>query len=449
MTTRAPQGYRQRERGAILVHVAVAFIGLLSFSALTIDYGVMWVSRREAQNAADAGALAGALSLAFEAPGDVSPTGRPRVSARAVAVSHLVWGQAPSVTVASDVTVGPCPDPLANPNVIVPGTDVCLRVDVYRDQAHANPLPTYFAQLVGIGSQDVRATATARVMAGNSTNCLKPWAVADKWDEADGAETDWNSGLYPDGDPDFWNATDPDGVPTSTATFDPYEKKDPEPDLYVPPQDASCYGSITCAGTGYHIYDTAGNTCCDYGRRLRLKISQEETQVSSGWFLALRLLDSTGGADYNWNIKNCNGTTVSVGDALPLDTEPGNKVGPTRQGVESDIDSLVNKDPNATWNDDYFGPGQGAVISPNFGPNQSPRIVPIPVFNVDEYLATGPSGMSTIVVRNILGFFIEGMCPDNNKQVCGRLTSIPGDFATGGGTVSGPSSFIKKIVLIR
>ena len=53
-------------RGAVLVHVAVAIIGLLAFSALTIDYGVMWMSRRQAQNAADAAALAGALSLAFD-----------------------------------------------------------------------------------------------------------------------------------------------------------------------------------------------------------------------------------------------------------------------------------------------------------------------------------------------------------------------------------------------
>ncbi len=60
----------RHERGAVLVHVTVAIIGLLAFSALVVDYGVMWSARRQAQNAADAAALAGAISMAFTAPGD-------------------------------------------------------------------------------------------------------------------------------------------------------------------------------------------------------------------------------------------------------------------------------------------------------------------------------------------------------------------------------------------
>ena len=56
------------ENGAVLVHVAVAMIGLVAFSALSVDYGVMWSSRRQAQNAADAAAHAGAVSLAFDNP---------------------------------------------------------------------------------------------------------------------------------------------------------------------------------------------------------------------------------------------------------------------------------------------------------------------------------------------------------------------------------------------
>ena len=46
------------ERGAILIHVAIALLGLLAFSAFSIDHGVMMVSRGQAQTAADAGALA-------------------------------------------------------------------------------------------------------------------------------------------------------------------------------------------------------------------------------------------------------------------------------------------------------------------------------------------------------------------------------------------------------
>ncbi len=39
----------------MLVQVAIALVGLIAFSAFVIDYGVMWVARRQAQNAADAG----------------------------------------------------------------------------------------------------------------------------------------------------------------------------------------------------------------------------------------------------------------------------------------------------------------------------------------------------------------------------------------------------------
>ena len=49
-----------RERGAVLVHVAIGLIAFMAFSTFVVDYGVFWLSRRQAQNAADAGALAGA-----------------------------------------------------------------------------------------------------------------------------------------------------------------------------------------------------------------------------------------------------------------------------------------------------------------------------------------------------------------------------------------------------
>ena len=51
------------DRGAIIIHVAFALLALIAFSAFVVDMGVMWVSRRQAQNAADAGALAGAVAL--------------------------------------------------------------------------------------------------------------------------------------------------------------------------------------------------------------------------------------------------------------------------------------------------------------------------------------------------------------------------------------------------
>jgi len=56
---------RSRERGQMLVIVALMMVTLLAFLALLIDAGHIYVQRRLAQNAADAGALAGVRALAY------------------------------------------------------------------------------------------------------------------------------------------------------------------------------------------------------------------------------------------------------------------------------------------------------------------------------------------------------------------------------------------------
>jgi hypothetical protein len=52
-----------RERGQALIIVAFAAVGLFAFAALAIDGGTVFARKRQAQNAADAAALAGALAL--------------------------------------------------------------------------------------------------------------------------------------------------------------------------------------------------------------------------------------------------------------------------------------------------------------------------------------------------------------------------------------------------
>ncbi|MGH9197813.1 MAG: pilus assembly protein TadG-related protein, partial [Acidimicrobiia bacterium] len=44
----------------------MGLLAVTAFSAFVVDYGVLWVGRRQAQNAADAAARAGAVSLAFD-----------------------------------------------------------------------------------------------------------------------------------------------------------------------------------------------------------------------------------------------------------------------------------------------------------------------------------------------------------------------------------------------
>lgn len=51
------------QRGQSFVILAVAFIGMLGFAGLAIDGGMLYSDRRNAQNAADAASMAGALAL--------------------------------------------------------------------------------------------------------------------------------------------------------------------------------------------------------------------------------------------------------------------------------------------------------------------------------------------------------------------------------------------------
>jgi hypothetical protein len=177
---------------------------------------------------------------------------------------------------------------------------------------------------------------------------------------------------------------------------------------------------------------------------LHLKVGDKtDFDFATGWFAALALLDSKGGKDYKNNIKGCVGITYKVGDVIPIDTEPGEKVGPTRQGTEQDADSLINQDPHAWWDTSLNG-GRGGVAGSDFG--LSPRIVAIPLVNPDIMAEVQKGGRTDVPIANIMGFFVEDY--DNaTKSVVGRLVTMPGKLATGGGGVLG--SFLKVIVLVR
>lgn len=461
--------YRQSatpERGAVLVHVAIAILGLTAFLALTVDYGILWMSRRQAQNAADAAAHAGAVSLAFDSPGNFD---RARLSAKTVGEANLVFGQQLHIEQGSGNSGDPTQD-ISFPNPCPPGApgvpDTCVRVNVYRN-AVKDPLPTFFARLLGRESQGVQATATAQVLTGNATDCLKPWAVADKWGEAVECANWLPKGECASG------AWVPNNVWTPDSTFDKYKKSGnemvldtsiptpPGPDYYQAP-------TIDDPGTSFQPFDEQGRPTSDYGLQLRLKLGSNKDRLSPGWFLALDLpgCEGGGGADcYRWNIKNCNPTVYAIGDTLNVDTEQGKMQGPTRQGVEggggpdSHIPALVERDPNARWSEcappdctpgivDSCAPGlcpAGVNGSLVYMP-QSPRIVPIPLFNIDEYFAGAPTGKSTVTITNIAGFFVEGMDSDGN--VVGRLVAYPG-LTKGSSSVDETAAFLRQIILVR
>jgi Flp pilus assembly protein TadG len=94
---------RRDERGMTMAFVALGFMAFLTATTLAIDVGMFMSARSQAQNAADAGALSGAVALAFN-DFDNRNAGGPAVSAAiSAAQSNVMVGEAPSVLPA-DVT---------------------------------------------------------------------------------------------------------------------------------------------------------------------------------------------------------------------------------------------------------------------------------------------------------------------------------------------------------
>jgi hypothetical protein len=162
-----------RERGAILVYVALALVAFTVFSAIVVDYGTFWVARSQAQNAADAGALAGTIARLYDDSTSPHPTSTSSGAVYENVVSAVagnpVWGQAPPAdTLAIDWT---CPD----------GTTSCVSVDVYRDGTHnSRALPTFFMRFVGVSTQGTKAHAVGQTVPANAVDCIKPWMAPDK-----------------------------------------------------------------------------------------------------------------------------------------------------------------------------------------------------------------------------------------------------------------------------
>jgi Flp pilus assembly protein TadG len=407
--------FRQRvasERGAVIIQVGVAILVLSAFAMFVIDYGVLWVSRHQAQNAADAGAIAGATALALDDFDDRSDTGPAKVAAHGFAQANYVWNESPVVDIASDVRFYP-DAPAEFPAMC--SNDDCVRVDVYRNQDSGNALPTFFGWLVNVFDQGVRATATAQAAGGNATDCLKPWAVLDKWSE----------------NPGPW---------TSTSEFDPYTAPK---DTYIAPTKDS-------VGTSYTLEE-------NLGLQITLKMGNPQNskeKFGAGWFSPVELAcESQGGAAcYEDGIAGCVGTTYAVGGTLPVKT--GNMQGPTHHGVAD----LIALDPDAKWDDEdnqvYDSCVGKTYTCSKPGYKHSPRIVAIPIVNTQmAYDAVHPDGKTvgagnmTVTIVAILGFFVESVSAKGD--VTGYLAVKPDLSVSNGGGVNPAAAFLKTIRLVR
>jgi Flp pilus assembly protein TadG len=348
------------------VFVGLGMMAFLSASMLAVDVGMLMTARNQAQNAADAGALGGAVALLYDNWDDRTASGPAVKSAIAAATSNQVMSGVVSVT--PDDVEFPL-DPAGEPNRV--------KVTVRRTASRGNPVSTLIAQYFGVATADIGATATAEVSAANAMSCVKPFTIPDKWSERQTAPWD---------DTDTYDAFDNKGRPLAN------------PDIYIP-ADQSGY-------TGY-------NQESERGQRLVLRAATgQNITVSFYYSLAMGKPVITGGEAYRWNIANCNKTVYYWGD--PLTQEPGAMEGPTIQGAEE----LIARDPGAYWDD-----AAKKVRGSAFGV-KSPRVFPIPLYDPIIYDSGKRNGRGAdLVTANWIGFFLESTA---GNGIWGRIIPIAG-----------------------
>jgi Flp pilus assembly protein TadG len=360
---------RRDERGMSFVFVAIGFMAFFAATTLAIDVGMAMTARTQAQNAADAGALAGATALVFNSFSDRSPDGPAVQSAVNTSLGNDVMGHDVSV-LATDVTFPVAPS----------GASDRVRVNVFRTEGRSNPVSTLVGPVFGIPTVNINATATAEAAPANAVSCVKPFTIPDRWQE--------NSNP-------IW---------TTNSEYNRYDKHGdliPNADVYIPADQPGYTGYNADADKGLYLMIRAGN----------------EENISPSFYWSWAMPGGSGGNWYEENITGCNPTEVVWGQQMTQ--EPGNMVGPTNHG----IDALLAQDPLAYWD-----MANKKVVSTM---NPSPRVFPVPLYDPEVYASGQASGRGVdLRVANWIGFFLDRRV---GNTVYGYITPITGIVKGGAG----------------
>jgi hypothetical protein len=307
------------------------------------------------------------------------------------AKTNQVAGEEPSVT-AEDVTF-PL-NPVTNQNDLV-------EVKVWRSSVRENPMSLFMAQVFGMDTANITATARATAAPAGAATCVLPVTIPDKWLEIQTPA--WTP------DDDFNIYATAGGKQNNGAPL-------PNPDVYIAPGNPGA--------TGY-------NPDTDKGLRLVLK-ENNDNKVAPSMYNPWDIPGSVGGNDYEENISQCNPHLVNKGDKMI--PENGNMQGPTAHGAND----LIELDRDARWVD-----ACKCVMYSKF--RQSPRIRIMPLYDPVAYANDQKTGKAKpqLIVVNYLGVFVEAVV---GGEIIGRVTPIIGKLQAG---VPGAGSFAKAIMLVK
>ncbi len=155
--------FKRRPPGQTFLLISIALVVLLGVSALAVDIGDLWTTRRLMQSAADAGAVAGADEIA------IGGTSTAITAAAKDAASHNGFadgGTRPGAT--NTITVAVHNPPTSGPYA---ANSNAVEVDVSQTQ------PTYFMKVLGMQTVPVSTTAVAVTLgSGSCVYSLDPGA---------------------------------------------------------------------------------------------------------------------------------------------------------------------------------------------------------------------------------------------------------------------------------
>jgi Flp pilus assembly protein TadG len=323
-----------------VIFVAISLVMIFAFAVLAVDLGMLYVTRSQLQNAADAGALAGAMGM-IQSLGD-STTAVDWAITLAGENEAFIGGGGGLGNVRSPVVI-------SEDDVTFPAP-YQVRVATHRTAATGDPLRTIFLGVINPasdGNAGVRASATAMYYYVNESSCFRPWAPPDRWHDENG------DGKY---DPD-------DG------------------DYYDP------------VGTGYRVPD-------DVGAQITFMLGNgNQDGFGSDWYYAVNFPPVnkgnpiSGAAQYRAWIQGCVDPSIMIEIGDTLRCEPGNMVGPTNQGV----DALLASDPGAHWD-------SGTQQVMGSAHPVSPRIIKAALFDPSVGRVSVGGGRGVVVVKMIAFF---------------------------------------------
>jgi len=334
---RAPVRDAQRsERGVVIIWTAFFLLAMLGFVAIGIDVAKLMATRTQLQNTADAAALAGASAIDFKSGKLVQDAAS--VRAKTTAAQNKAFVNAPvSVT-------------LLGGDISFPNTNQ-IKVTVRRSSASDGSMVTHVAQVLGLKTLDVSATAVAQVdTAGEPCEGLVPMAPI------------------------------------------------------TPPAD---WFKPDCA-TVYQLKADQGSSLSGNYQLLDFPQCSEGPcgEIQGGGAAAIR-------CETRYGYSCC----VKLGDEWVW-TQPGNKVGPFRAGIQGRWDADTDRRENICF-DEYQGNGNRVVRLPvieTFNVNGK-KMVHIIAFSA-FFLVKRPS------TSDLWGQFVYDIVPGNGGPGKGTLFTI-------------------------